>query len=56
MKSKKEDLENYRPMSLTSAPGKIMKMILNPAERHLNDDAIIRHSLHRFTQEKNFTN
>ena len=44
-KSMKEDPGNYRPVSLTSIPGKIMeKIILGATERHLKNNAIIRHS------------
>ncbi|KAK4818033.1 hypothetical protein QYF61_004157 [Mycteria americana] len=49
----REDPGNYRPVSLTSFPGKIMeKIILSIIERHLKNNAIIRHSQHRFTKGK----
>ncbi|KAK4807842.1 hypothetical protein QYF61_007748 [Mycteria americana] len=44
---------NYRPVSLTSASGKITEKIIQGAiERHLKNNAIIRHSQHGFTKRK----
>ncbi|KAK4832275.1 hypothetical protein QYF61_021674 [Mycteria americana] len=41
----REDPGNYRPVSLTSAPGKIMEnIILSTTEKHLKNNAIIRHN------------
>jgi len=52
-KGKKEDSGNYRPVSLTSAPGKTMeKIILGTVERRLKNNAIIRHSQCGFTKGK----
>ena len=44
-KGMREDSGNYRPISLTSIPGKVMeKIVLGDIERHLKNKAIIRHS------------
>ncbi|KAJ7401342.1 hypothetical protein BTVI_96991 [Pitangus sulphuratus] len=50
--SKKEDPENYRPVCLTSVPGKILeKIILGNIEKHLQVDTIIGHSQHGSMRE-----
>ncbi|GAB0176455.1 mitochondrial enolase superfamily member 1 [Grus japonensis] len=50
-KGKKEDPGNYRPVSLTSVPGKIMeKIMLGVIEKHLKDIAITGHSQHGFVR------
>jgi len=46
---KKCYLDNYRPNSLTSVPGKIMEnIILGIIEKHLKDNAVICHNQHGF--------
>lgn len=53
MKGVKKDKENYRPVSLTSVPGKFMeKIILGITERHLNTNVNIRHSQYRLIKGK----
>uniref|UniRef100_A0A803T918 Reverse transcriptase domain-containing protein n=1 Tax=Anolis carolinensis TaxID=28377 RepID=A0A803T918_ANOCA len=52
-KGKKNDPNNYRPVSLTSIPGKILKKIIKEVVcEHLETNAVIANSQHGFTKNK----
>ena len=52
-KGSKEDLGNYRPVSLTSVPRKVMEqIILGEITRHVHGIQEIRPSWHRFMKDR----
>ncbi|PKU45277.1 rna-directed dna polymerase from mobile element jockey- hypothetical protein [Limosa lapponica baueri] len=52
-KGKEEDLGNYKPVSLTSIPGKVMKqLILDVISKHVEEKKVIRSGQHGFTKGK----
>lgn len=47
---KKDDPRNYRPFSVSSATGRIQKIILGIIERHLKNNTVMGHSQHDFNR------
>jgi len=56
-KGKKEDPGNYRPVSFTSIPGKMMEqLILEFIIKQVEEKKVIRSSQHGFTKGKSCLN
>lgn len=52
-KGKKENLENYGPVSLTSVPGKLTdQILLEDMSKHMKGKKVIWNSPHRLTRDK----
>ncbi|GAB0186867.1 mitochondrial enolase superfamily member 1 [Grus japonensis] len=52
-KGKEEDPGNYRPVSLTSIPGKVMEqLILDVISKHVEEKKVIRSDQRGFTKGK----
>lgn len=49
-KGVRKDTGSYRPVSLSSDPGKVMQTILYAIERHLKNSGVIKHTQHGFTR------
>ena len=52
-KKNENELGNYRPVSFTSVPGKVMEqLVLDTLSKQLEEEKVNRSSQHRFTRRK----